>query len=474
MKHLLPSSLGIIGTFLTVLFGWLLISSAAYEESTYLDVKQGSVELSNSGDEISQIIDYYITVEPKITGRITVDIFKNDKFLRTDTLSDRNVVKLASGGEYYYYKLTISGKKDHDIYQIEFKYDDQTVKKIIPITSTSMGIVNIESPLKQFKSGTPIGEIQCEEGLELTLKASDGSPICVKPETKQKLIERGWATDNIRKPIEIVSSQFELATFYTQPQLTSVILPNDVTIRIHLFSYMRDSSGNWNQVFDSAFDEVPKNFRIGIVEKSPDRIKEFVIYGKANLPDGIKAEISREEGYFVVYLTSGKSLSSGKYDLSVVSVDKTGLVIEMPLHVIAVKKTSTTTQDHIVRIDYGKGDWGIIFENIPEQEYWIREERRDPWPPMPILSITDDNIIPSVKEIIEAMWEPGGKYTPYEYDDNVLLKDSNRTLNLDPPKIMDWLKKVHNEQFGRNLDDSYSSYIRYDDKIYSFGFVVSD
>lgn len=193
MKHLLPSSLGIIGTFLTVLFGWLLISSAAYEESTYLDVKQGSVELSNSGDEISQIIDYYITVEPKITGRITVDIFKNDKFLRTDTLSDRNVVKLASGGEYYYYKLTISGKKDHDIYQIEFKYDDQTVKKIIPITSTSMGIVNIESPLKQFKSGTPIGEIQCKEGLELTLKASDGSPICVKPETKQKLIGREWA-----------------------------------------------------------------------------------------------------------------------------------------------------------------------------------------------------------------------------------------------------------------------------------------
>lgn len=218
MKHLLPSSLGIIGTFLTVLFGWLLISSAAYEESTYLDVKQGSVELSNSGDEISQIIDYYITVEPKITGRITVDIFKNDKFLRTDTLSDRNVVKLASGGEYYYYKLTISGKKDHDIYQIEFKYDDQTVKKIIPITSTSMGIVNIESPLKQFKSGTPIGEIQCEEGLELTLKASDGSPICVKPETKQKLIERGWAKS--------------LGSVVSQKSSENILIPDNAVLQV--------------------------------------------------------------------------------------------------------------------------------------------------------------------------------------------------------------------------------------------------
>jgi len=33
MKYLLPLSLGIIGTFLTVLFGWLLISSAAYAQT---------------------------------------------------------------------------------------------------------------------------------------------------------------------------------------------------------------------------------------------------------------------------------------------------------------------------------------------------------------------------------------------------------------------------------------------------------
>lgn len=37
---------------------------------------------------------------------------------------------------------------------------------------------SIDSPLKQFKSG---------------LKAEDGSPACVKPQTAQKLVERGWA-----------------------------------------------------------------------------------------------------------------------------------------------------------------------------------------------------------------------------------------------------------------------------------------
>ncbi|QLH07132.1 hypothetical protein [Nitrosopumilus ureiphilus] len=50
---------------------------------------------------------------------------------------------------------------------------------------------NVNSPLKQYKSGIAINEIQCQDNLVLIQK-HDGSPACVKPETKQKLIERGW------------------------------------------------------------------------------------------------------------------------------------------------------------------------------------------------------------------------------------------------------------------------------------------
>ncbi|MBM2820060.1 MAG: hypothetical protein HW410_1742 [Nitrosarchaeum sp.] len=49
------------------------------------------------------------------------------------------------------------------------------------------------SPLKQFKSGTRIDQIQCKEGLAVVLKASNGHPNCVKHETLEKLRERGWA-----------------------------------------------------------------------------------------------------------------------------------------------------------------------------------------------------------------------------------------------------------------------------------------
>ena len=47
-------------------------------------------------------------------------------------------------------------------------------------------------PLKQFKSGISIHEIQCKETL-LLIKKHDGSPACVKLESVTKLIERDWA-----------------------------------------------------------------------------------------------------------------------------------------------------------------------------------------------------------------------------------------------------------------------------------------
>ena len=49
----------------------------------------------------------------------------------------------------------------------------------------------IPPPLKQFKSGIPVDEIQCRESLVLVTK-HDGSPACVKGQTIPRLIERGW------------------------------------------------------------------------------------------------------------------------------------------------------------------------------------------------------------------------------------------------------------------------------------------
>ncbi len=50
-----------------------------------------------------------------------------------------------------------------------------------------------DSPLKQFKSGVPINETKCSDDLRLVIKSSNSSPACVKPETVNKLLLRGWA-----------------------------------------------------------------------------------------------------------------------------------------------------------------------------------------------------------------------------------------------------------------------------------------
>ena len=50
-------------------------------------------------------------------------------------------------------------------------------------------------PFEQLKSGVSAKDIACNQGLQLILKAEDGSPACVKPDTANILIERGWALD---------------------------------------------------------------------------------------------------------------------------------------------------------------------------------------------------------------------------------------------------------------------------------------
>ncbi|MDE1725575.1 MAG: hypothetical protein KGH76_06750, partial [Thaumarchaeota archaeon] len=57
-----------------------------------------------------------------------------------------------------------------------------------PITT-----IQLESPLKQFRHGTLAKDVTCWQGLQLILKAEDGSPACVKLESSFKLMQWGWA-----------------------------------------------------------------------------------------------------------------------------------------------------------------------------------------------------------------------------------------------------------------------------------------
>jgi len=50
-------------------------------------------------------------------------------------------------------------------------------------------------PLKLTKAGIPVDEINCKDGLKMVIKANNSSPACVKYESVDPLISRGWAME---------------------------------------------------------------------------------------------------------------------------------------------------------------------------------------------------------------------------------------------------------------------------------------
>lgn len=51
----------------------------------------------------------------------------------------------------------------------------------------------LKSPLKQYQSNISPKDTQCQVFFKLILKKENNHPACVKPNTAQILIERGWA-----------------------------------------------------------------------------------------------------------------------------------------------------------------------------------------------------------------------------------------------------------------------------------------
>ncbi len=89
------------------------------------------------------------------------------------------------------------------------------------------------SPLKQFNSGIPAGQIQCKEELHRVLKY-DGSPVCVKSKSIGELNKRGF----INIPITSVGPEYDL----DEEMYESSISPKWHKIPVHVYEVW-DSQG---------------------------------------------------------------------------------------------------------------------------------------------------------------------------------------------------------------------------------------
>lgn len=90
------------------------------------------------------------------------------------------------------------------IYLIKVQIDDGIIQREFVVRQNHTGISldrtiypvpwsDMTSPLKQFKEGIALNEIQCRDGLVQVIKKSNNMPACVTYHTGIKLLERGWA-----------------------------------------------------------------------------------------------------------------------------------------------------------------------------------------------------------------------------------------------------------------------------------------
>jgi len=116
------------------------------------------------------------------------------------------------------------------------------------------------SPLRQFKWGILPNHIQCKTGLVLMSKSENMSPACVKSDTGQKLIERGWtilydSVTNIRQiSTNVIDESSPSATMSTVTKFEvhnnrgSQKVDYDSTSRTYSFVETDYFSGNVGQI----------------------------------------------------------------------------------------------------------------------------------------------------------------------------------------------------------------------------------
>ena len=114
--------------------------------------------------------------------------------------------------------------------------DNNTSASKEVMKSSDPVIITMESPLKQFKSGTDPYFVICNQNLQLVIKSSDNSPACVRPSSIERLLKQGWvnAYDNNGKYLPMV-------------------LPNMVKVQNTNFTINYDITGN-NKLLDAHSD----------------------------------------------------------------------------------------------------------------------------------------------------------------------------------------------------------------------------
>jgi len=93
------------------------------------------------------------------------------------------------------------------------------------------------SPLLQYHFGVSIDRIICNDGYQVVLKSTNSYPACVKQQSVERLIQIGWASD------EITQQTITLVEYIKDSGASDEITQQTIT----LMEYIKDSGASDSQ-----------------------------------------------------------------------------------------------------------------------------------------------------------------------------------------------------------------------------------
>ena len=175
---------------------------------------------------------------------------------------------------------------------------------------------DIEAPLKQMKKGVLLEDIICRNGLDLVIR-TNVMPACVKPETADKMQDRGMLSTTkftkLEKVVTIPASSMSIVNFY--------ITDHDLNLA-HGAIEVVSTEGLFEFTINGISIQGPKN----MIETGPNTGQ---FYLKLELPETINGrQLSQDDIILIKYLDESDSVGEQRVSSKSVPLTKTFAKIE--------------------------------------------------------------------------------------------------------------------------------------------------
>ena len=154
-----------------------------------------------------------------------------------------------------------------------------------------------KSPLEQYNAGISANIVVCQGNLQLVIKTRDNSPACIKPETVNMLLGRGWAENTVSTISGFLEQNYRNATYRNG----TVVDSHDIDVK--LYPNGEGSPTIQVQIFFPN-ETLYKTDSIPVTNIQPDGYYKYHIDTKSNnyTSKGFMASINYNNDSAIIYI----------------------------------------------------------------------------------------------------------------------------------------------------------------------------